>query len=37
MTACFWKPVLWICHTGAPRRDLPEALGNWHTVYTRYD
>ena len=33
----FLEAVLWICRTGAPWRDLPEALGSWHTVYTRYN
>jgi transposase len=33
----FIEAVLWICRTGAPWRDLPEELGNWHTVYTRYN
>ena len=32
----FVEAVLWICRTGAPWRDLPEAFGHWHTVYTRY-
>ena len=33
----FIEAVLWICRTGAPWRDLPEDLGNWHTVFTRYN
>ena len=33
----FLEAVLWICRTGAPWRDLPEAFGNWHTVFTRYN
>lgn len=33
----FLEAVLWICRTGAPWRDLPEDLGNWHTVFTRYN
>ena len=33
----FLEAVLWVCRTGAPWRDLPEALGSWHTVYTRYN
>lgn len=32
----FIEAVLWICRTGAPWRDLPKELGNWHTIYTRY-
>ena len=33
----FLEAVLWICRTGAPWRDLPQDLGNWHTVFTRYN
>lgn len=33
----FLEAVLWICRTGAPWRDLPTYLGNWHTVFTRYN
>jgi transposase len=32
----FVEAVLWIVRTGSPRRDLPAALGNWHTTYTRF-
>ena len=28
--------VLWIMHTGAPWRDLPEYYGPWRTVYKRF-
>ena len=28
--------VLWIMHTGAPWRDLPEYYGPWQTVYKRF-
>src|SRR5690625_3915427 len=28
--------VLWIGRTGAPWRDLPPELGNWHTTFTRF-
>ena len=28
--------VLWIMHTGAPWRDLPECYGPWQTVYKRF-
>ncbi len=32
----FVEAVLWIGRTGAPWRDLPPALGYWHTTYTRF-
>jgi transposase len=28
--------ILWILHTGAPWRDLPERYGPWGTVYSRF-
>jgi len=28
----FLEAALWVCRTGAPWRDLPEALGSWHNV-----
>jgi transposase len=28
--------VRWIGRTGAPWRDLPPELGNWHTTFTRF-
>jgi transposase len=28
--------ILWIVRTGAPWRDLPEAFGNWSTVWKRF-
>ena len=31
----FVEAVLWLARTGAPWRDLPSELGNWHTTYTR--
>lgn len=32
----FLEAVLWIGRTGAPWRDLPPELGNWHTTFTRF-
>lgn len=32
----FIEAVLWIGRTGAPWRDLPSELGNWHTTFTRF-
>jgi putative transposase len=32
----FMEAVLWIGRTGAPWRDLPSELGNWHTTFTRF-
>lgn len=32
----FFEAVLWIARTGAPWRDLPPELGNWHTTFTRF-
>ena len=32
----FLDAVLWLLRTGAPWRDLPADLGNWHTTYTRF-
>jgi transposase len=28
--------ALWICRTGAPWRDLPEAFGQWNSVWKQY-
>jgi transposase len=28
--------ILWIIHSGAPWRDLPERYGSWKTVYDRF-
>lgn len=32
----FVEAVLYIARTGSPWRDLPKALGNWHSVYVRF-
>ena len=32
----FVEAVLWVCRTGAPWRDLPEALGRGSSVYPRW-
>lgn len=32
----FLEAVLWIGRTGAPWRDLPKELGDWHTTFTRF-
>ena len=29
--------ILWILHTGAPWRDLPERYGPWQTVWDRFN
>jgi transposase len=29
--------ILWVLHTGAPWRDLPERYGPWETVYSRFN
>ena len=29
--------VLWVLHTGAPWRDLPERYGPWQTVWHRFN
>jgi transposase len=29
--------ILWILHTGAPWRDLPERYGRWETVFARFN
>jgi transposase len=29
--------ILWILHTGAPWRDLPERFGPWQTVFYRFN
>ena len=33
----FVDAILWIAKTGAPWRDLPERLGNWNSVWRRFD
>lgn len=39
-----WRPhrrllnaILWVLHTGAPWRDLPERYGPWQTAYDRFN
>lgn len=38
---CDFRPVvngiLWVLHTGAPWRDLPERFGPWETVFARFN
>lgn len=29
--------ILWVLHTGAPWRDLPERYGPWQTIFTRFN
>jgi transposase len=28
--------ILWICRAGAPWRDLPEAFGNWNSIWRQF-
>ena len=32
----FVEGVLWIVRTGAPWRDLPQAFGDWNSVFRRF-
>ncbi len=32
----FVEAVLWIARTGVPWRDLPEAFGNWNSIFRRF-
>ena len=32
----FLEGVLWIVRTGSPWRDLPEAFGEWNSVFRRF-
>ncbi len=32
----FVEGVLWVVRTGSPWRDLPEAFGDWNTVFRRF-
>jgi len=33
----FLNAIFWIAKTGAPWRDLPERLGNWNSVFQRFN
>jgi transposase len=32
-----FNAILWVLHTGAPWRDLPERYGPWQAVSTRFN
>lgn len=32
----FVEAVLWIVRTGSPWRDLPDAFGDWNSVFRRF-
>ncbi len=32
----FYEGVLWVVRTGSPWRDLPEAFGDWNSVWRRF-
>lgn len=33
----FLNAIFWIAKTGAPWRDLPDRLGNWNSVFQRFN
>ena len=33
----FVNAIIWVARTGAPWRDLPERIGNWNSVFQRFN